>query len=154
MEKSRFKLWIAGWLIVALGLAAVTAGCGGESTDGAGGSTSREEFILKANEICEEHNVFLRQAMIEAFDPEKRPGDEAGIRFTKDVWVPDMRAQDEELRAIDWPTEDRTEISEMLDEILRAADRVEADPELASRGPFDPVTRALTDYGIGACGSP
>lgn len=154
MEKSGIKLSIAGWVVVTLGIVALSVGCGSGGTDAGEGSASREEFILRANEICDEHNTFLRQAMIEAFDPGKRPDDETGIRFTKDLWIPDIRAQDKELRALEWPAEDRTEINEMLDDILRTADRVEADPELASRGPFDPVTKALTDYGIGACGSP
>lgn len=154
MGKTGFKALIVGGLVAVLGSVVVSVGCGGESTDTGEGSISREEFVLQANEICEEHNTFLRQAMVEAFDPEKRPGDEAGIRFTKEVWVPDMRAQDKELRSLEWPPDDRAKIDEMLKEILKAADLVEADPELASQGPFDDVTRALTDYGIGPCGSP
>lgn len=134
---------------VAMGI----AGCGSEGSESAPEATTKAEFVERANEICDRANQVLRKAMVDAFGAGE-PGDEAGIRFTHEVWVPNLRQQDRDLRRLEWPSEDRAEIESMLDGVLRATERVEADPELASRGPFDEVTRRLTDYGIGLCGSP
>lgn len=140
-------------LAVALFLMLGLAGCGSGGEE-AGGETTRAEFIEQANLICGEHNEYLRQATIDAFGPDQRPDDETGIRFTREVWIPDIRQQDRELRELEWPPEDRERIDAMLQGILRTADRVEADPELSRLGPFDEATRELTAYGIGPCGSP
>ncbi len=129
-------------------------GCGIGDPEPAGDALTRAEFTEEANGICEQANEELRQAMIDAFGPGRQPDDEAGIRFTRDVWVPSLRRQDKDLRALEWPEADRQRIEAMLRGITAAADRVEADPGLASEGPFDDVTRKLTEYGIGPCGSP
>ncbi len=129
------------------------AGCGSDGNESVPEAPTKAEFVERANEICDRANQVLREAMVDAFGSGE-PGDEAGIRFTHEVWVPNLRQQDRDLRQLEWPSGDRAEIESMLDDVLRAADRVEADPALASEGPFDEVTRRLTDYGIGLCGSP
>ncbi len=137
-------------LILLVGL----GGCGMTGQERAGDSPTRAVFTEQANGICEQANEELRQAMIDAFGPGQQPDDEAGIRFTREIWVPSLRQQDKDLRALEWPAADHRRIEAMLRGITDAADRVEADPGLASEGPFDDVTRELTEYGIGPCGSP
>lgn len=129
-------------------------GCGAGDSGQEEGAAARSEFIEQANAICDQANEILREAVIEAFGPEQQPDDSAGIRFTRQVWIPNIRQQDSDLRELEWPPADQEKIDSMLTEITRIADRVEADPALASQGPFDKVTRRLTAYGIGACGSP
>lgn len=104
--------------------------------------------------ICDENNEHLRQAVVEYFGPDQTPDDESGIAYTHEIWVPNLRQQSEDLRALEWPEEDVAKLEAMLDEFDRATDRVEADPALASEGPFDKVTNEMARYGIGPCGSP
>jgi len=96
----------------------------------------------------------LRQGTIETFGASEEPSDEVGIRFTRKVWVPNLRQQVRDLRALGYPPGDRERIEGMLRQLEAATDRIEADPGLSSQGPFDAVTRELTAYGIGPCGSP
>ncbi len=135
---------------LALSLVLGLAGCGSDSEPG----PTRTAFIEQANEICDQNNEYLRQAMVETFGADQQPDAETGIRFTRKVWVPNLRQQNEDLRELDWPEEDRPEIERMLEEHERATERVEADPGVASQGPFDEVTDEMTAYGIGPCGSP
>lgn len=130
---------------------AAFAGCSGGQDDT---EPTRAEFIEQALVICEENNEYLRQAMVDTFGPDMTPDAETGIRFTREIWVPNLRQQNEDLRELDWPEGDRERIETMLDEIDRASERVEADPGLASEGPFDEVTRKMANYGIEPCGSP
>lgn len=127
-------------------------GCGSGGEDD--GAATKAEFVEQANAICDENNEFLREATSEAFGPDQEPDGETGIRFTREVWVPNLRQQNEDLRDLDWPPEDRQKIEAMIDELDRATDRVEAEPWIASEGPFDEVTRKLAEYGIEPCGSP
>lgn len=129
-------------------------GCGSDGTEAGDQSTDRSRFIERANTICEEANEVLRQATAEAFGPDEQVDDRTGIRFTRQVWVPNLREQSRELRELEPPAGDRRRIESMLDDLEAVTDRVEADPALAGHGPFDEVTRRLTDYGIGPCGSP
>ena len=137
-------------LMLFLGL----GGCGTDDPEQTGDAITRAEFIEQANVICEQANDELRQAMVDSFGVGQQPDDETGIRFTREVWIPSLRQQDKDLRALERPEADRQRIEEMLRGITIAAGKVDADPGLASEGPFDEVTRELTDYGIGPCGSP
>ncbi len=145
---SRFAVTV----LLLLGL----VGCGSGSSDAEpeGEALTRAEFIEQANVICERNNEVLRAAVIESFGPDEQPDDDAGIRFTHEIWVPNLREQNRELTELGKPPADRQRIEAMLDSIERVTDQIEADPALASEGPFDEVTRELTDYGIGHCGSP
>ncbi len=154
MEDHRGIAGAGARLALALLLLTGISGCGTGDEDPAGSAPTRSEFVAQANEICERNNEFLQQATVDAFGPDQQPDDQAGIRFTHRVWVPNLRQQSRDLRALDPPPGDRRRIVRMLDELDRATDRVEADPSLASQGPFDEVTRELTAYGIGPCGSP
>ncbi|MBN8866327.1 MAG: hypothetical protein J0H98_02115 [Solirubrobacterales bacterium] len=138
---------LAGAALMLLGI----AGCGSDPDPEV---TTKAEFVERANEICNRANEVLRQGVVDAFGPDEQPSDEEGIRYTHEVWVPNLRQQVRDLRALEWPPGDRREIESMLKGLERATDRVEADPGLASQGPFEAVTRRLTDYGIGPCGSP
>lgn len=153
MSRSRGKA-VSCRLVLALLLVTGVAGCGSGDSGSRDPAADRASFIDQANAICNEANEALRQAMVDSFGSGKEPDDEAGIRFTHQVWVPNLRRQQQDLRALDWPPADRQKLEKMLTELARATDRVEADPALASQGPFDRVTRELTDYGIGPCGSP
>lgn len=146
---------VAGLFLAAvLPLSPMLAGCGsGDSRPGTA-DLSRAEFIRQANAICNEANEVLRKAMVEAFPADRKPDNETGIRFTREVWVPNLREQIRDLRELASPPADRQKIDLMLNRLDRATDRVEADPALASQGPFDGVTRDLTAYGVGPCGSP
>lgn len=137
-----------------IALALGITGCGPGGDGSTAGEVTRAAFAREANAICDEANEVLQRAMVEWFGPDLKPDEETGIRFTHEVWVPNLREQNRELRDLDMPPADRPRIEAMLDELGRATDRVEADPSLASEGPFDEVTRRLTDYGIGPCGSP
>lgn len=145
----RTRIAVAG-----LALTAVLLGCG--AGDGGPGNEplTRAEFIEQANTICNAANEVLREAMMEAFPADGKPNNETGIRFTHEIWVPNLRQQLRDLRALEPPAADRPKIEAMLDELSRVTDRVDADPAIASEGPFDRVTRRLTAYGIGPCGSP
>lgn len=152
---SRFpKAAAAEWTVLAVlvfPVGLVACGSGGGDPAGTG---SRAQFIREANLICNEANEVLREATAEWFGPDLKLDEETGIRFTHEVWVPNLREQIRSLRGLETPPADRMRIGAMLDGLDRATDRVEADPSLASKGPFDRVTRRLTAYGIGPCGSP
>lgn len=140
--------------VAGLALTAVLLGCGGGDAEPGNEPLTRAGFIQQANAICNAANEELRQAMAETFGADLKPDNETGIRFTHEIWVPNLRRQIRELGELEPPPADRREINSMLAGLTRATDRVEADPALASQGPFDRVTRRLTAYGIGPCGSP
>src|SRR5690606_33702479 len=107
MERLRGNAAIGTRLVVVLLVSLGIAGCGPDDSGTDETEPSRSEFIEQANVICEQNNVVLRKALAEAFDPEEQPDDETGIRFTREVWLPNVREQNGLLRELGMPPEDR-----------------------------------------------
>lgn len=134
--------------------AALLLGCGSGDYSSTDQPLTRSEFVKQANEICNAANEVLRAAMVEAFPADRKLDDATGIAFTHKTWIPNLRQQVRDLRQLNPPQADRRRIDSMLNQLTRLISRLEADPALASSGLFDRVTRRLTAYGIGPCGSP
>lgn len=141
--------------VLAVAVAVAQVGCG----DGDGGrddveTPSRSEFAKQANAICVPANEELTEAVIEVFGADGEPTASEGIRFTHEIWVPNLRDQIADLRALTPPAGDEALVGELLDGLEAATDKVSKNPAATATGPFDAVTERWRDYGISACGSP
>lgn len=135
----------------ALAVAVALVACGGDASR----RLTKEEFIARADAICERYNPHVND-VVRRLPPGDQP---AGARMMHDEFVPLMRAQVRELRALRPPAEDRREIDALFDGVDAATDELErrAAGDAASVfapdfDPYEPANRAARAYGLGVCG--
>ncbi len=138
--------------VVVTVLAAV-AGCGG----GEDGSLNRGEYVKQADEICGEANARLEEVAkdfpaVGAEGPGPREIDQIEA-LTKDAFVPVIRDQVGELRALAPPQGDEDRLDRLYNMTEKALDAIEADPQLVLRvaDPFAEAARQAKGYGFQEC---
>ena len=127
-------------ILVALALAAVAltaTGCGDddggdETSTGSDQSLSKEEFIAQGDQICTEGDAKIDA---EGSQPQfaGRPGQV--VQLVRQVIVPGMRAQLQQLRELPPPEGDEAEIQAMLDAFEQGIDELEANPRQLAGAP-------------------
>ncbi|MGH9283880.1 MAG: hypothetical protein ACRD0S_13200 [Acidimicrobiales bacterium] len=121
-----------GLTILAAGLV-LAAGCGGGEE-----SITKDEYLKRARTICREGNQELAQATQKAFKDLKqgeKPTAEQLEAYARDVVVPMVRQQVDELRALPDPKGAGDQVDEIYDAFDRALDRIDEKPSLLTDNP-------------------
>lgn len=136
-----------------VGALVAIAGCDGEGE----GSLNRGEYVKQADEICREANARLEETAKDfpALGP-KGPGPREIDQIealTKDAFVPVIRDQISELRALAKPQGDEVRLDELYDRTEKALDEIEADPQIVLRvqDPFAEAAGRARGYGFQEC---
>lgn len=135
-------------LLVALSLVAASA-CGGGS-NGSNGA-AKDGFVTAANAICAD----ARQELLDISG--SFAGDtplEQIAAFLHDVYVPRLRTELADVRALGLPDADRAALDGIFDDYTNVLDDIEANPDqFASSGtdPFAELDARLTSQGLTSC---
>lgn len=147
--------------VASLATGLIAAGCGGD--DDAGESLSdeepvarvnalgKEEFIAKANEICEQGNADLARARQERLGQGRAPAQDRDA-FAAETMVPNVQGQIDDIRALGIPDSDEDTVKGFLDETEVILDQLERDSASFSSDPFAQVREDFAAYGLTACG--
>ncbi|HET7488917.1 MAG TPA: hypothetical protein VFJ85_13390 [Acidimicrobiales bacterium] len=136
---------VRGAYLATLVLVALAAGCGREEKQA---SISKPEFVKEANAICARGN----EAMANAAPPAAAGDVEAATAFSR-VFVPNVRNQIREIRALGFPKGDVHTLDALFTDAESLLRRAEQDPASLDGHAFDDVNARLTAYGLWVCGS-
>lgn len=111
---------------------------------------AKADFLARANEICRVGADALAGSEPSSSDPE------ALAAYVADVFVPAVRQQLNDIRALGLPPGDEAELTAIFDATYAALDRLAADPiTIVNSGedPFAGVNQQLNAYGLTDCGA-
>lgn len=111
---------------------------------------AKADFLARANEICRVGADALAGSEPSSNDQE------ALAAYVTDVFVPAVRKQIDDIRALGLPPGDEAELTAIFDATYAALDRLAADPiTIVNSGedPFDGVNQQLIAYGLTDCGA-
>lgn len=134
---------------------ALVAGCG----DGGEKPLRKAEYLERAKTICREGNQELAEASQKAFKDVKqgeKPSDEQLERYARDVVVPMVRKQVEDLRDLPEPKGAADQVDEIYDAFEKALDRIDKEPSLLTSNPnvfelFKEADDLSKKYGFAVC---
>lgn len=112
--------------------------------------TARAAFTEAANRICREGSDALAGQEPDATDQDAMAG------FITGTFVPAVRRQLDDIRALGFPPGDEAELAGILDDTDVALDALAADPIgviNSGRDPFADVNARLNAYGLTDCGA-
>jgi hypothetical protein len=135
--------------ILALGLALIGAGCGGDD------APSKSEYIADADAICKQGDKEIDAAADETFSQNQRPSNAEIVSFGEETVIPNVQGQIDDLRDLTPPDGDEDTVNAIYDSAQEGLDQIEEDPAvLAGRGadPFAEANRLAKDYGLTECG--
>jgi hypothetical protein len=148
-----------GVLATVLAAGSIAAGCGGGSdttttttagvsgvsgaTGVAGTTIPKDEWISKADDICQQGNEALNKAQ-QGFQ-----GSEAD--YATQVLVPNVQTQLDGINALPPPDQDAEQANQLLDDAQQAVDKIKSDPSSANTA-FDDVNQEAKDFGLKVCG--
>lgn len=158
-------------LCLALGCLVLFAGCGGGdgggSTAGGEGSSlegtseTKQEYVAKANGVCEKQQKAM-QADASSF-LKKKAGTNASVEanqrgFVEQVLAPGLEAEAEALRKLGAPKGEEEEVKAVIVAIERVVEEASQDPAAYFKGitgsPMSQeASQAAAAYGIPACGT-
>ena len=157
-------------LIAVLALAAVVAGCGGGSSssgssstettsDAAGGAPTKDVFIKEADAICgEDEDELVKE--VEAFAEEKgieikkeEPSKALQAELFRDVVLPNIGRQAEEIAALTPPEGDEGTIEELTDTLSSEVAEAEEETGAPRQDTLAGATKQAKAYGFKVCGS-
>jgi hypothetical protein len=158
-------------LIAVLALAAVVAGCGGgssssgssspeTSTSGAGGEApTKAVFIKEADAICGEDEDELVEE-VETFAEEKgteikkeEPSKALQAELFREVVLPNIARQAEEIAALTAPEGDEETIEELTDTLSSEVAEAEEESGTPAQDTLAGATKMAKAYGFKTCGS-
>jgi hypothetical protein len=135
--------------ILALALALVGIGCGGDD------APSKAEYIADADAICKQGEKEIEAAAEETFAQNQQPSDAEVVSFAEKTVVPNIQGQIDDLRDLTPPEGDEDTVNAIYDAAQDGLDQLEEDPVLLTgRGadPFAEVQGFAKDYGLEECG--
>jgi hypothetical protein len=138
-------------IVVAIMLASVAAGCGGDSETTA---VTKEQFVKEANSICLKGEAKRGQMLNELssqFGGGKVPQAQREQLVLK--VLPTYEETATNLGELDPPAGDEKEVEAIVEAMEEAVDRVKADPNTALVGtiPFDKANKLANGYGLDRC---
>jgi hypothetical protein len=131
-----------------LALLAGGAGCG----DDDGETISKEEYVERANEACEEAIAAHGEEAVELSSP---PTEEE-LNELADQIVDVNREIIDVFRELPVPEGDDAEIESIIERSIEATDRFEADPLSfveSGENPYEDVNEDIDEYGMTSCTS-
>jgi len=136
-------------VVVALAAGAFAGGCGGEDP--------KEEYIAEGDEICARGTFKIGRTAQARFGSPAPPPEQAP-QFARQIIVPTLQQRVvDKLRELDPPEGDDETVAAIYDELERAIDRLEENPDLINApntgGAFNEANRLAVDYGFKQCGS-
>ncbi len=152
-------------LIAAVVVAALlAAGCGGGSDDsGSGKSISKEEFIAKADAICQKGNKQMEKELFVFLRPKqaggtlRKPSVEQNEKFILTVMVPNLEREIGELKKLGVPDGDDEKVDAWIAALEEGLETAEDNTETVAAGTSDIVfgiaSRLAGEYGATICGS-
>lgn len=147
--------------LVAAGLAVVllVAGCGDDSSSSAN-SISKEEFIAKADAICEQGTGRMEAGLVKFLTDGgkiQKPSQADNEKFIVTVLTPSLRREIKELRALGVPDGDEEKVEAMITSLEDGLITAEDNPQIVAAGSTDIVfgiaSRLAGELGIETCAS-
>ena len=119
-------------------------------------SISKDEYLKRADAICDEGNKELEEASKGAFADVKEgeaPTKDQIEKYARETVIPMVRQQVDDLRDLPPPEGGKSEVDEIYDAIDEALDRVEKDPSLlgSSADLFEKADELSKKYGYEVC---
>ncbi len=131
-------------------------GCGSDSDSGSSGTLTKAQFIVRADAICQQTDK-RQAARFKTYVKENgeatSPAGEEEI--VKEVGLPEIEAEIEELRELDPPAGEEEKVGTILDQADAALKQAEDDPGsvLQKAGdPFNEVEKLAKEFGFKQCG--
>ena len=118
----------AGWLLVPAAAAALSlgiAGCGGSDDGGSGGALSKAEFIRQADAICKKATDQGKAAVDKLLPEDSHQPTDAQLRRVGDIAADSYRHQADRIDALAAPSSISDDVSTMLADLRRAANRID-----------------------------
>lgn len=150
--------WNRGTALAVCAVLAAT-GCGEDTSRRASGdratAPTRSEYIQQADAICERGNAELESAASQYFAEKPHPTAKQERVYATTIFVPNIRAQLEELRELQAPEGDADEVAAIYDAASEGLDEIAADPSSFGGEPpsgFVEAGRLAADYGFKVCG--
>jgi hypothetical protein len=166
-----------GLMLVALiAIAALVAGCGGgdssssssssastgssesSSTEAGGEAPTKAAFIKEADKICTEAENELNEEIV-AFAKDKgistkeEPSEDQEIEIFKDVVLPNIARQGEELEALTPPEGDESTFEDITSTLADEVAEAEEASGVPSKDTLAGATKKAKAYGFKSCGS-
>lgn len=113
---------------------------------------SREDFLGRANQICEDSNTQL----VDVADGLQDGADADEVEQIVTDFADTVQGAVDQIRVLDAPAADRQELDTLLDDTDQALDDLRSDPLNALQDqadPFDDINQRLSDFGLVACGA-
>jgi ABC-type phosphate/phosphonate transport system substrate-binding protein len=148
--------------LIAVVIAAVliVAGCGGSDDSSSASSISKEEFIAKADAVCQRGNKRMEKALVGFLTKNKKiqkPSQADNKKFIVTVLVPSLRQEIKEIKALGVPDGDEEKVDAMIAALEEGLETAEDDPEVVAAGTADIVfgiaSRLAGEFGLETCGS-
>jgi hypothetical protein len=155
----------------ALAARSLAAGCGGgddtTTVSGPSGATgaqgvplTKDAFLAKANEICNQGGQQLDQDAQKFFKSLGLSGTQAPTsdqiqQFANETAIPHIQAQITAIEALPTPSGDEDQVTASTDSAQQALDKIKADPSLLENNgkndPFVDAENLAKDYGLDEC---
>jgi len=135
-------------LTAVLSVGVVAVGCGG-----GGDHLTKAEFDTQGNAICKKGNDQINKAAKQTFG-NKQPGQAQVNRFSSETLIPVVQTEIDGLRDLNPPSEDKDQVTALLDEAQATLDKVKEDPAaliLVKPDPFsegEPARQGLRAHGV------
>ncbi|HYH48559.1 MAG TPA: hypothetical protein VEG38_03325 [Acidimicrobiia bacterium] len=128
----------------------VGAACGGD--DG----VSKDDYLARAKEVCQEGNQALTKASNEVFakvPPGQKLSPEELENFVRTTVIPTVRDQIKRLRALEAPKDDKAHVEEIYGALDKGLDELEKTPAKLTDGSnvFAEADTLAQKYGISVC---
>jgi hypothetical protein len=147
MKRKAQITWLFAFVAI---VAAVLGGCGGSSSE-AEASLTKQQFLARAQAICEASEREQLKNGVEYLN--KHPGIEEE-EIVVPVGLPPLQKQVDQIEALPPPQADRPQVEEITAAFEKAIKHAEADPGSVvteTPNPFGKADRLAAGYGLAAC---
>ncbi|MFP5388081.1 MAG: hypothetical protein ACLGG5_02115 [Thermoleophilia bacterium] len=144
--------------MTAIVTALLVGGCGGsDGSNSSASSISKEQFIVKADAVCEKGTERLQKAIFASL---KHPRNLTKVSAAEQVkivttaMVPNVSREAKELRALGVPDGDEEKVDAMITALEEGVETAERDPQAVTKSSdavFGISSRIAAEYGLKAC---
>lgn len=143
--------------VVLLGIlgALAVSGCGGEGSDSANASQSKELFVKKANAICRKgSSEFSGKASEILTKADEQPELAQRRLLVAGAIAPTFEREVREIRKLEPPEGGQGQVDAILSAMQRLVSELERDPLSRGTYPYRDVEDLAAGYGLSDCGHP